>query len=131
MSDQWHIPGYFYSLTFLSSTVKYSLWHAGALFFLLAPLLTGIYYMQANAAKMLTHVRKGWYLFLGYLVISIVVSLFDIEKTSENLILVLVPIAAFHGYGYLNAELRLYPKIAFWATVIFILAEQLSGNFLN
>lgn len=122
------IPSYFYHLSFLSSAIRYSLWHAGALFLLLAPLLAGIYYMQANSAKMLVHIRKGWYLFLAYLGIAIVMALFDIEKTSENLLLALVPVAAFHGYGYLNAELKLYPKIAFWITVAFVVANQLYGN---
>lgn len=125
LSDQTSIPAYFYQLSFLSSQVKYSPWHAGALFLLLAPLLAGIYYMQANSAKMLFHIRKGWYLFTWYLVISIAIALFDIEKTSENMIVTLVPAAAFHGYGYLNAELKLYPKIAFWLTITFIAACQL------
>ncbi|GAB3427031.1 hypothetical protein [Niabella aquatica] len=128
LSDQASVPSYFYHLSFLGSQIKYSLWHAGALFFLLAPLLAGIYYMQANSAKMLFHIRKGWYLVIWYLVISIATALFDIEKTSENMILTLVPAAAFHGYGYLNAELKLYPKISFWLTVIFIISCQLYSN---
>lgn len=128
LNDKLEIPSYFYHLSFLSSDIRYSLWHAGALFFLLAPLLAGIYYVQANSAKMLVHIRKGWYLFLGYLAITIIAALFDIEKTSENLVLTLVPVAAFHGYGYLNAELKLYPKISFWLTVAFIIANQLYGN---
>lgn len=128
LTDQMAIPSYFYHLSFLSSDIRYTLWHAGALFLLLAPLLAGIYYVQANSGKMLAHIRKGWYLFLGYLVFAIVAALFDIDKTSENLVLALVPVAAFHGYGYLNAELKLYPKITFWITVAFIIANQLYGN---
>ena len=128
LTDQFYIPAYFYHLTFLIRQVKYSLWHAGALFLLLAPLLAGIYYMQANLAKMLFHVRKGWHLFIWYLVISMAIALFDIEKTSENIVLTLAPVAAFHGYGHLNAELKLYPKIAFWLTVIFIVSSQLYSN---
>lgn len=128
LNDRLEVPSYFYHLSFLSSDIRYSLWHAGALFLLLAPLLAGIYYVQANSAKMLVHIRKGWYLFMAYLVVAIVAALFDIEKTSENLVPALVPVAAFHGYGYMHAELKLYPKIAFWTTVAFIIVNQLYGN---
>lgn len=128
LTDQAYIPAYFSQLSFLNSQVNYSHWHAGALFLLLAPLLAGIYYVQAYSAKMLFHVRKGWHLFTWYLVISMAIALFDIEKTSENMVLTLVPVAAFHGYGYLNAELKLYPKIAFWLTIIFIAACQLYSD---
>ncbi|WP_346237823.1 hypothetical protein ABDK00_001960 [Niabella insulamsoli] len=128
LNDQTSIPAYLYHLSFLSSSIAYSGWHALALFFLLAPLFAGIYYMQIGASKMLTQVKKGWYLLLAYLVTAIIVALFDIEKTSENMVLTLVPIAAFHGYGYLNAELRLFPKISFWLTVAFIISNQIWGH---
>lgn len=128
LNDKLEVPSYFYHLSFLSSDIRYSLWHAGALFFLLAPLLAGLYYVQANSAKMLVHIRKGWYLFLAYLAVTIIAALFDIEKTSENLVPALVPVAAFHGYGYLNAELKLYPKIAFWLVIAFIVVNQLYGS---
>lgn len=128
LTDDLHIPGYFYQLSFLSSGIRYTAWHAGALFFLLAPLFAGIYYIQANSGKMIIHVRKGWYLFLWYLAAAIIISFFDIEKTSENVVMALTPVAALHGYGYLNAELKIYPKIAFWLTVVFIVASQLYSN---
>lgn len=125
LNDHFKLPEYFYHLFFIASKVHYTLWHAGALFLLLAPLLAGIYYMQANASKMMAHIRKGWYLFLWYLVVSILIALFDIEKTSENWVILLVPISAFHGYGYLNADVKIYPKISFWVTILFIVACQL------
>lgn len=125
LSGNFHIPEYFFEWSFFTSKATYSLWHAGALFLLLAPLLAGIYYMQANSGKMMLHIRKAWYLFLWYLVISMIVGLFNIENSSENMILILIPIAAFHGYGYLNAELKLYPKISFWVSIAFIVASQL------
>jgi len=125
LTDNLHIPGYFYQLSFLSSDVRYTAWHSGALFFLLAPLFAGIYYMQANSNKMIIHVRKSWYLFLWYLIAAIVISFFNIENSSENVVMALIPVAALHGYGYLNAELKIYPKIAFWLTVGFIVCSQL------
>lgn len=131
LADKMQIPDYFYPISILSSGIKYSIWHAMALFFLLAPLLAGIYYVQANSGKMMIHVRKGWFLFLWYFVIAVVISLFNIEKTSENIVLSLVPIAAFHGYGYLNAELKLFPKLAFWLMVAFIISVQLFSAVWN
>lgn len=125
LTDGLQIPNYFYHLTFLQSQVQYSIWHSGALFLLLAPLFAGIFYMQANAGKMSVHVRKSWYLFLWYLAIAIIVAMFDIENTSENIVIALLPIAAFHGYGYMNAELKLFPKIAFWLSIAFIIVAQL------
>ncbi len=125
LTDNLHIPDYFYRLSFLSSDTRYTAWHSGALFFLLAPLFAGIYYMQANSNKMIIHVRKGWYLLIWYLTIAILISFFNIESSSENVVLALIPVAALHGYGYLNAELKIYPKIAFWLTVAFIAGSQI------
>lgn len=125
LTGHFQIPDYFRHIFFTSSKVHYSLWAAGALFFLLAPMLAGIYYVQASSSKMMVQVRKGWHLFLWYIAVAVLIALFDIEKTSENWLILLVPIAAFHGYGYLNADVKLYPKISFWLTVIFIVTSQL------
>ena len=118
------IPDYFRNISFLIFKPRLTLWHAGALFFLLMPLFAGVYYMQHNSSKMLIHIRKGWYLFLWYLIIALVVSFFNLDKAFENLVLVIIPVAAFHAYGFLNSEVRLYPKLTFWITIIFIVAAQ-------
>lgn len=128
VTDHFSIPKYIYHFSFLTSKVQYTLWHAGALFLFLAPLLAGLYYFQVNSSKMIVHIRKGWYLFVVYLFISIPISFFNSEKTLENIILLLVPVSAFHGYGYLNAEVKLYPKISFWVAAAFIILSQVFSN---
>ncbi|MFT4094965.1 MAG: hypothetical protein QM640_15135 [Niabella sp.] len=125
LNNHFAIPSYFYHISLFPVKVRFNLWQAGALFLWLAPLLTGIYYMQALSGKMMVHVRKGWYLFLWYIIIALLISLCDMENTTENWILLLAPAAAFHGYGYLNAEWKLYPKISFWLAIGFIIASQL------
>lgn len=102
-----------------------SIWLAGALFLVLAPLLTGIYYSQSLSGRMLIHMRKAWTLFLWYIVICMVSIFFNRSQGYENWVMVMLPVAAFHGFGYLNAEVKIYPKIAFWLAVMFIIASQL------
>ena len=104
---------------------KYTIWHAGALFLTLMPFLVGFYYVQALSGRMLIHVRKAWNLFILYAAICIVISFFNIEQGLENWVLLMLPLAALHGFGYFNAELKLYPKIAFWLSAGFIIASQL------
>lgn len=124
-TDSMTMPNYFKNLTFLLAKPNFTLWHTGALFFLLMPILSGIYYLQQNSSKMLIHIRKGWYLFLWYLLIGLVVSFFNMDQAFENIVLVLIPAAAFHAYGYLNSEVKLYPKLSFWISIAFIVLAQL------
>lgn len=107
---------------------KYTIWHAGALFLVLMPLLAGIYYIQVHSRRMLVHVRKAWNLFLIYTIIALAVTFFNVGTGIENWVLVLLPAAAIHGYGYFNSELKLYPKIAFWLSVAFIAAAPFFSN---
>ncbi len=112
------------------NTQSPTLWIAGAVFLILAPLLTGAYYSQSYAGRMLIHVRKAWSLFFIFILVCILAIFFSPTAGYENWVMVLTPIAAFHGFGYYNAELKLYPKIVFWTTVLFIVASQLfSGSW--
>lgn len=104
-----------------------SLWIAGALFLLLVPFFIGAYYAQLQLSKTLIHVRKAWELFLIYIVICIFISLFNMGDNYMNFVLVLIPIAAFHGYAYFNAEWKPFPKILFWLSILFIVSYQVAG----
>lgn len=116
---------YFYrGLSISLRTEKYTIWHAGGLFLVLMPLLAGIYYIQALSGRMLIHVRKAWILMIIYAAICFIMTFFNTGSGVENWVLILLPSAAIHGFGYFNAELKLYPKIAFWLTVVFIIAAQ-------
>ncbi len=138
-------PYYFYAaILYLNDSLKWryffnggsiglhverlTIWHAGALFLLLMPLLSGIYYIQSLSGRMLIHVRKAWNLFLIYIVVCFIITFFNIGVGHENWLLLMLPTAAIHSYGYFNAEWNLYPKIAFWLSVSFIAGLQLLSS---
>lgn len=106
---------------------KQQLWFAGALFLTILPLLAGIYSIHALSSKMLIQVRKGWMLFLAYFVVAVAIAFINPGPGFTNWVLVLVPCAAVHGFGYMNSEVRLYPVIAFWLTVGYIVAIEIAG----
>ncbi|SDD09501.1 hypothetical protein [Niabella drilacis] len=106
---------------------KQPLWFAGALFLTILPLLAGVYSIHALSSKMLIQVRKGWMLFLIYFVVAVGIAFVNPGAGFTNWVLVLVPCAAVHGFGYLNSEVRLYPVISFWLTVGYIIAIEIAG----
>lgn len=124
LSDNFSWQYFYNGLSVSLRPEKYSLWHAGALFLVLMPLLAGIYYIQALSGRMLIHVRKAWNLGIIYAIVCFVITFFNVGSGVENWVIALLPVAAIHGYGYFNAELKLYPKIAFWLSVIFIICAQ-------
>lgn len=105
-------------------------WFAGALFLVILPFLTGTYYINKLSSKMLIQVRKGWMLCLLYFAVAVVIALINPGEDFTNWVLILVPCAAVHAFGYLNSELRIYPVIAFWLTVICIVAFEMTHTFL-
>lgn len=105
-------------------------WFAGALFLIILPLLAGIYYINRLASKMLMQVRKGWILCLLYLATAVIIALINPGNDFTNWVLILVPCAAVHAFGYLNSELKIYPIIAFWLTVVYIVAIEMTHTFL-
>lgn len=128
LSDQW--PLVYTMLEPFSAGIqlgKQRLWFAGALFLTILPLLAGIYAINALSSKMLIQVRKGWILFLLYFVAAVGIAFVNPGPGFTNWVLVLVPCAAVHGFGYMNSEVRLYPVIAFWLTVGYIIAVEIAG----
>jgi len=125
LADQLHQNYFFNGFTLALRYEKFTAWHAGMLFLILMPLLAGVYYMQAKSGRMLIHVRKAWNLFLSYAAICMVITFVNVGSGIENWVLFLLPAAAIHGYGYYAAELKLYPWIAFWLSVIFIVTSQI------
>lgn len=125
LNDHLHWKYFFNGFEIGLAREKYTIWHAGGLFLVLMPLFAGIFYVQSLSGRMLIHVRKAWILFVLYGVICLVISFFNIGSGMENWVLMMLPIAALHGFGYFNAEWRLYPKLAFWLSVVFIISSQL------
>jgi hypothetical protein len=76
---------------------------------------------------MLINVRKGWSLLLLYLLAALLLPFVNSSDTFENWIMAMVPMAAFHGYGYLYAGWRVLPRLLFWLTAGFIIGYQYFG----
>lgn len=128
--NNWDFSVLYTDISFGFNTQSPTFWIAGAVFFILAPLLTGAYYSQSLSARMLIQVRKAWTLFFAYILISIVEIFFNPSSGYENWGMALIPISAFHAFGYYHAELKVYPKLVFWATVLFIVSSQIfSGSW--
>ncbi|MFV0605226.1 MAG: DUF6427 family protein [Niabella sp.] len=107
---------------------SYNIWHAIVVFLVLLPLLVGLYYIQKQSNRMLIHVRKAWNLLTIYLIICVIISFFNTGIGIENRVLILLPVAALHGYGYYNSEVKIYPKIMFWTFIAIIISSQIFSN---
>lgn len=108
-------------------SLKQSAWLGASIFLILVPFLAGGYYVQENLRRMLINVRKGWSLLLLYLLTALLLPFVNTSDTFENWIMAMVPMAAFHGFGYLHSTLRIFPLLLFWLTVAFIIAYQYYG----
>lgn len=108
-------------------SLKQSAWLAASIFLILVPFLAGGYYVQENLRRMLINVRKGWSLLLLYLLTALLLPFVNTSDTFENWIMAMVPMAAFHGFGYLHANLRIFPLLLFWLTVAFCIIYQYVG----
>lgn len=128
LTDQWAtVHTLLEPFTVGISLKKQQLWFAGALFLTILPLLAGIYSIHALSSKMLIQVRKGWVLFQLYFVVTVAIAFVNPGPGFTNWVLILVPCAAIHGFGYKSSEVRLYPLIAFWLTVGYIIAIEIAG----
>jgi hypothetical protein len=107
--------------------LKQSAWLSGSVFLILIPFLSGGYYVQQNLRRMLINIRKGWSLLLLYLLAALLLPFVNSSDTFENWIMAMVPMAAFHAYGYLYSGWRILPNVLFWLTVAFIVGYQYYG----
>jgi hypothetical protein len=89
---------------------------------LLIPLITGMYYIQANTGRMLIQVRKSWALMSFYLIIALLLPLFNKTSTLSYWMLAAVPLAAFHAAAYLYPKKAGFPNYLHWIMVAFIVA---------
>lgn len=108
-------------------SLKQSAWLAGSVFLVMIPFLSGGYHVQESLRKMLINIRKGWSLLLLYLLTALLLPFVNTSATFENWIMAMVPMATFHGYGYLQSKWKIFPLIIFWLTVAFIFAYQYYG----
>ncbi|MFT3904210.1 MAG: DUF6427 family protein [Niabella sp.] len=127
ITDNFNVAYLYPGFDLFNPTIPHSIWIAGALFLLLMPLLTGFYYAQKHGGRMLIHIRKTWTLFVIYLIVGLAVALLNGTAEIDDFIFALAPIAAYHGFGYFNAEWKPFPKIFFWLSVAFIIAYHILG----
>jgi hypothetical protein len=107
--------------------IQQSAWMAGSVFLIMVPFLVGGYYVQDHLRRMLIQVRKGWSILLFYLLIALLIPFVNTGNSLESWIMALLPMAAFHAFGYMHASYKILPLIFFWASVILILAYQYAG----
>lgn len=89
---------------------------------LLAPVIIGMYYIQANTGRMLIQVRKSWALMSFYLCIALFIPFVNAASSYTYWMLTAVPLAAFHGAAYLYPKRFTFPNYLHWLMVIFIIA---------
>lgn len=97
---------------------------AAATTLIVIPFLMGGYYVQDNLRRMLIQVRKGWSLFLLYLLIVLLAPFMTGNDAFENWVLAAIPLAAFHACTYLYASFRIIPVLIFCITLAFIFFYQ-------
>lgn len=127
LTDRWNWQDIIPSFSLQVPRVEPTLWLAGGTALLLIPFLIGGYYIQENLRKMLIQVRKGWSLFLLFLLGAILIPFLSNSPTLDSWILVAIPFAAFHGSGYLYATFRIIPLLLFWLSLVYVLAFQYAG----
>lgn len=127
LSDRWNWQEIIPSFSLQVPRVEPTLWLAGGTALLLIPFLIGGYYIQENLRKMLIQVRKGWSLFLLFMLGAILIPFLTSTPTLDSWILVAIPFAAFHGSGYLYATFRIIPLLLFWLSLAYVLAYQYAG----
>lgn len=124
LTDQWNWQNLLPYFSTDIPNVKQSIWLAASAALIAIPFLMGGYYVQDNLRRMLIQVRKGWSIFLLYLLVAIFVPFVNPTDSFENWVLAVIPLAAFHSCTYLYARFRIIPMLLFWITIAFVLFYQ-------
>ena len=124
LTDQWNWQNLWPHFSIGIPDVKQSVWLAASTALIAIPFLMGGYYVQDNLRRMLIQVRKGWSLFLLFLLVAILVPFINPTDSFETWVLAVIPLAAFHSCTYLYATFRIIPLLLFWITVAFVIFYQ-------
>ncbi|MGZ8559442.1 MAG: hypothetical protein ACXWWC_13950 [Chitinophagaceae bacterium] len=127
INGNWNWQEFVPPITLGFPSLQQSAWLAVSVFLIMVPFLTGGYYVQENLRRMLINVRKGWSLLLLYLLTALLLPFVNSSDTFENWIMAMVPMAAFHGFVYLNSNWQTFHRILFWLTAAFIISYQYYG----
>lgn len=129
ITEKWSWQNLVQPFSFEIPKLEQSFWLAASTFLLVVPFLVGGYYVQDHLRRMLIQVRKGWSLFLIYLLFAMFIPFLGHSTASlENWILIITPFAAFHACAYLYPPQRWFPVVIFWVSILFILAYQYYGT---
>ncbi len=122
LSDQWKISEVIPYLLLHFPRLPGSVWITAGMGLLFIPFLLGGYFVQANLNKMLIHVRKTWGLLLWFFVVSIVIIFINPTNNYIHWMLMMIPIAAFHGAAYFYITSRWLTSLLHWVTFAFAIA---------
>lgn len=124
LTDHWSIQALIPKMNLGIPFVEQTLLLAASMLLIIAPFLTGAWYVQDNLRKVLINIRKAWSLFLLYLLVAVFVPFLQTSENFDCWILVAVPFAAFHASAYTFTAWRIIPQLFFWLSVALILFSQ-------
>jgi Family of unknown function (DUF6427) len=124
LTNQWDWTALVPKISIGFPDLQQSLMAAGGLSLFVFPFLTGAWYVQDNLRKMLINIRKAWSLLLLFMLAALLVPFLGSGYNFENLVLIVVPFAAFHASCYMFTRWRLIPLLFFWLSVAFIIYYQ-------
>lgn len=96
-------------------------WHWALIIILLAALVIGFYYAHSQLSKHVVQVRKSWYTFFAFLIISVLISLFFSGNIWQNYLLAAVPLSVYVGATFFYPRKRWFPIVLHWLLVAFII----------
>lgn len=118
LTDQWQLSKIFPQLLFHLPKLPAS-WITAGMGLLLVPFLSGGYFVQANLNKMLIQVRKAWGLLLWFFIVSLIIIFINPAVSYVHWMLLIIPVAAFHGATYFFIGSRWLSSLLHWLTFAF------------
>lgn len=122
LSDQWQISKVVPYLLLHFPKLPGSVWITAGMALLFIPFVVGGYFVQAHLNKMLIHVRKTWGLLLWFFVVSIITVFINPANNYMHMMLLMIPIAAFHAATYFYITSRWLTSLLHWITFAFAIA---------
>jgi hypothetical protein len=97
-------------------------WQWTAIIILLLALVTGFYYAHSQLSKQVVQVRKSWYTFFAFLIISVVISLLFSGNLWQYYLLAAVPLSVYTGAAFFYPRKRWFPIVLHWLLFAFVIS---------
>jgi hypothetical protein len=104
--------------------IENSVWLVVSILLIGIPFLASGYYIQMHLHKMLIQARKNWSILLVYLLVALFVPLLSISGFLKNIVIAVIPFAAFHACAYLYPPRKWLSSLLFFVTVAYVLIQQ-------